>query len=313
MELRQLEYFVAVAEEANFTRAARRLHISQPGISAQIRQLERELGQPLLDRSGRAVRLTDVGAAMLPHARAALDAASTARLVVDQLAGLVRGTVAVGMVCGCALPLLADLLAEFHHRYPGVGVSLTEAGSDELLAAVADGRLDLALIGTAGSTADRRDTAAPTAGLEASVIVDDPHVAGVAPGDELAARSTITVAGLRDRRLVCLPRGTGVRAALDGACAAAGFQPTVVLEASSLAMVAHLGGLGLGVAILPASTTGSYQHALHVLRVTRPEIRARLEVVWDLDAVTRPAGRALVDHARSYLQRVRAELPVPAA
>src|ERR1035441_455331 len=88
MELRQLSYFVAVAEEANFTRAAERVHISQSGVSAQIRQLERELGQTLLDRSGRSVRLTEVGAAVLPFARAALDAADSARLAVDQLAGL---------------------------------------------------------------------------------------------------------------------------------------------------------------------------------------------------------------------------------
>src|SRR3984957_8754791 len=98
MELRQFEYFVAVAKEANFTRAAERVDISQSGISAQVRQLERELGQALLDRSGRTVRLTEVGAAVLPYAQAALEAATNARLIVDQLAGLVRGRVSVGMV-----------------------------------------------------------------------------------------------------------------------------------------------------------------------------------------------------------------------
>src|ERR1035438_6139020 len=97
MELRQLEYLVAVAEEANFTRAAERVHISQSGVSAQVRQLEQELGQQLLDRSGRSVRLTEVGAAVLPYAHAALDAVGNARLAVDQLAGLVRGQVTVGM------------------------------------------------------------------------------------------------------------------------------------------------------------------------------------------------------------------------
>src|SRR5471030_962937 len=108
MELRQLEYFIAVAEEANFTRAAERVHISQSGVSAQIRQLERELGCDLFDRSGRSVQLTEVGAAVLPHACAALDAVECARLAVDQLAGFVRGQVRVGMVSGCALPVLAE-------------------------------------------------------------------------------------------------------------------------------------------------------------------------------------------------------------
>src|SRR5690348_13561504 len=98
MELHQLEYFVAVAEEANFTRGAARVHVAQPGVSAQIRQLERELGEDLLDRSARAVRLTKVGAAVLPYARAALASADGARQVVAELAGLLRGHVAVGML-----------------------------------------------------------------------------------------------------------------------------------------------------------------------------------------------------------------------
>src|SRR3954462_5885334 len=102
MELRQLEYFIAVAEEASFTRAAARVGIAQPGVSAQVRQLERELGEPLLDRSGRTVRLTDVGAAVLPFARAALEAVAAVRLVVDEYTGLVRGRVAIGMIVACS-------------------------------------------------------------------------------------------------------------------------------------------------------------------------------------------------------------------
>src|ERR1700730_9139976 len=161
MELHQLEYFVAVAEEASFTRAASRVHVAQPGVSAQVRRLEAELGQQLLDRSGRSVRLTEVGAAVLPFARAALDAVTNARLAVDQLAGLVRGRVATAMISGCALATLPELLAEFHNLYPGVSVALSEDASDRLIELLRDGRLDLALIGTAGGT---------TPGPEAAVV-----------------------------------------------------------------------------------------------------------------------------------------------
>src|SRR5580700_241117 len=121
-----LRSFVVVAEEASFTRAAERVHVAQPGVSAQVRRLESELGHQLLDRSGRSVRLTDVGAAVLPFARAALDAVTNARLAVDELAGLIRGQVTVGMVSGCALPVLAELLAAFRGMYPGVTITLTE-------------------------------------------------------------------------------------------------------------------------------------------------------------------------------------------
>src|SRR5439155_14557391 len=115
MELRQLEYFVAVAAERNFTRAAEKVHVAQPGVSAQIRRLERELGEELLDRSGRTVRLTEVGAAVLPYARAALGAVSGARDAVAEFTGLVRGHVTVGMVSSISTHEvdLPGLLADF--------------------------------------------------------------------------------------------------------------------------------------------------------------------------------------------------------
>jgi DNA-binding transcriptional LysR family regulator len=288
MEIHQLQYFVAVAEEASFTRAAARVHVAQPGVSAQVRRLEAELGQQLLDRSGRSVTLTEVGAAVLPFARAALDALDGARLAVDQLAGLVRGQVTVGMVSGCALPSLAELLSDFHSRYPGVAIALTEDGSDRLVEQLRDGTLDLALIGVAGPTAE---------GLETAVVLDDALVAAVAPEDPLAAERSVTVAELRDQPLVSLPRGTGVRAALDAACADAGFTPRIVLEASALPMVAQLAQRGLGVAILPASAAP--EEALRALPIGEPQLRSRLELAWNPSAAHSPAARALIEHTRA--------------
>src|SRR3569833_1315754 len=147
MELHQLAYFVEVAEEGNFTRAAERLLVAQPGVSALVRRLERELGQELLDRSGRTVRLTDVGAAAWPHARAALAAVQGVREAVDERAGLVRGQVAIGAVTAAGPVKLPDLLARYHERYPAVEITLSEANSDTMLAALREGRLDLAVVG----------------------------------------------------------------------------------------------------------------------------------------------------------------------
>jgi DNA-binding transcriptional LysR family regulator len=294
MDLRQLEYFIAVAEEANFTRAAERVHISQSGVSAQVRQLERELGQPLLDRSGRSVRLTEVGAAVLPHARAALDAVADARLAVDHLAGLVRGQLTVGMVSGCALPVLAELLAEFHDRHPGVTITLTEGGSDHLVDLLHEGQIDLALIGAAG---------AATVGVESSVILEEALVALVRVDHGLSGRKAITIDALRDQPVVTLPRGTGVRAAFDAACLQAGFKPRIVLEASALPMVAQLATLGLGIGILPSSAAPSSHPAVHVIPIGRPQIRSRLELIWNTTAATSPAARVLVEHTRAFTRR----------
>ena len=132
MELRQLEYLVAVAEEASFTRAAGRVHISQSGVSAQIRQLEHELGAELIDRSSRAARVTDAGAAALPHARAALSAAAALRQSVDEVNGLVRGRLVVGMVTACTVTGLFDALAGFRRAHPGVSLTLVEDDSAAL-------------------------------------------------------------------------------------------------------------------------------------------------------------------------------------
>src|SRR6202158_5067951 len=120
MELRQLEYFIAVAEEANFTRAAERVHISQSGISAQIRQLERDLGADLIDRSGRTATLTPAGAAAVEHDRAPLASANAVRQAVGEVTGLIRGRLEIGMVTGCTITPLFDALAAFSDAHPGI-------------------------------------------------------------------------------------------------------------------------------------------------------------------------------------------------
>ncbi len=296
MEIRQLEYFVAVAEEQSFTRAAARVHVAQPGISAQIRRLERELGEELFDRSGRTVRLTAVGAALLPHARAALAAFAGVRATVDDLAGLVRGRVAVGMVTACAITDLFDLLEAFHRAHPAVAISLSEGNSDRLVADLRGGQLDMALVAT---------SAAPTpADLATLVIADEVLVAVVHPDDPLAAAETVTVAELAERPLICLPRGTGIRTAVEDGWAASGRTPRIGLEASSPAVLAELASRGLGVAIVPMSTADAQGAGLQVLRIAEPRLRGRIELAWRRDGPLSPATRALIALAQIRLAPV---------
>jgi DNA-binding transcriptional LysR family regulator len=292
MELRQLEYFVAVSEEASFTRAASRLHVTQPGVSAQVRQLERELGQALLDRSGRAVRLTDVGAAVLPHARAALGAVAAARVAVDELTGLVRGHVRVGIVGSISSVDVPGLLAGFHRDHPTVEIALTEASSDRLLEALQAGQLDLAFIAL---------PAPPPPGVEVQVVADEPLVVAVGRGDALATRKAVTLEAIRERALITLTRGTGLRSYVDGAFAAAGFQPHIAFEAGDPHVLARLAGRGLGVAILPRSVADAHAAELHVIALTRPRLRGRIALAWRAQGPTSPAARALIGHARTAL------------
>jgi DNA-binding transcriptional LysR family regulator len=290
MELRQLEYFLAVAEEANFTRAAARLHVAQPGVSAQIKRLERELGQELLDRSGRSVRLTEAGEVALPYARAALEAVACARLAVDELTGLVRGHVAVGAVTSHPFDLPA-LLAGFHDDHPEVEITLAEANSDRLVDDLRSGRLDAAIIAV-GAT--------PPADLELEVVTDEAIAAAVCHRDPLARRKTIPLGALRDHTLICLPAGAGIRSHLETACRAAGFTPHVAFEASTPVMLAQLAARGLGIAILPASIATT-RDDVHPLVITRPELRGRLALAWRAAGPISPAARALISRARRML------------
>lgn len=291
MELRQLEYFVAVAEEANFTRAAAKVHVAQPGVSAQIRRLERELGQELLDRTGRSVRLTEVGAAVLPYARAALAAVAGARLAVDELAGLLRGHVAVGTVTSHNVDL-PGLLAGFHDDHPAVEITLTEANSDALLDELRTGRLDAAIVSIGRHV---------PAGVEIQVITDQPIVAAVGHDHELAVHKAISLDTLRGRPLISLPRGTGLRARLDEACAAAGFTPHIAFEASDPEVLAQLAAHGLGAAILPGEFASARADRLRPVAITRPALRGRLVFAWRAEGPSSPAGRALVAHARTKI------------
>jgi DNA-binding transcriptional LysR family regulator len=285
MELRQLEYFVAVAEEANFTRAAERVHISQSGVSAQIRQLERELGATLIDRSGRTATVTAAGAAALEHARAVLASVSAVRGAVDEVTEVIRGRLVVGMVTGCTIAPLFDALAAFHRAHPGVDITLTEDNSARLTELVRTGATDLALIGTAGM---------PPAGLDAFPIVCDRLVAAVPVDHPLAKRRQTTLAAVNAYPIVCMPKGTGIRGVFDQVCADRDIEPDIALEASAPDAIADLAIRGFGVAILSESIAAAGDERLKRLVVTDVQTPAVLAVIWT--KTKSPALRALLLH-----------------
>lgn len=287
MELRQLEYFIAVAEEANFTRAAERVHISQSGVSAQIRQLEHDLGATLINRSGRTSTLTTAGAAALVHARAALASVDAVRKAVDEVTGLVRGRLTVGMITGCTITPLFDALAAFHRTHPGVELNLYEGNSDRLIEGVRSGATDLALIGASG---------AQPLGKDALPIISERLVAAVPKDHALAKRRRVTLADLSAFTIVCLPEGTGIRTVFDHACEIAGQQPDIALQASTPGAVADLAIRGLGVAILSESMAADHKETLQALPVDDIETPAVLALIWT--RTTNPALRELVQHSR---------------
>ncbi|MEU4562215.1 LysR family transcriptional regulator [Actinoplanes sp. NPDC023936] len=286
MDLRQLEYFVTVAETANFTRAAERMHITQSGVSAQIKALEHELGTRLFDRAGRVARLTDAGEAALRHARAALDAAADLRDAIDDVHGLVRGRLVIGMVIGCEVTPLFDAFAAFHREHPDIELELVEANSDQLVAGIRSGDLDLALAGLAGE---------PPEHLASHVIASERLVALIPPDSELAGHARLSVTALSTYPIICLPVGTGIRDVLDKARAAEGVDPSVALAATSPDTVAGLARRGLGVAVLSESMATAYAD-LTAIPIDGIEIPALLALVWQNRSS--PALAAFLRHCR---------------
>jgi DNA-binding transcriptional LysR family regulator len=291
MELRQLEYFVAVAEEANFTRAAERIHVAQPAVSAQIQRLERELGQSLLDRSRRTVRLTAAGEAALPYARAALGAVADMLIAVEELSQLVRGTVTIGTVTSHSVDI-PGVLADFHADHPNVEITLSTDSSDALIDKVRIGRLDAAIVSVGP---DER-----LEGLEVEVVTDEAIQAAVCRTHELASRKTIRLTELEDRALIALPVGAGIRHQFDAACTKAGVTPRIAFEASTPLALAELAERGLGVAIVPASVSRG-RDRLHGLAIV-PRLRGRLVLAWRSGGPMSPAACVLVNKARRLLR-----------
>ncbi len=292
MELRQLAYFVAVADEAHFTRAAERLSIAQPAVSQQIRRLEAELGERVFLRDRRSVTLTPAGAALLPYARAALAQVQHGRESVAAIRGLVTGPLAVGLVQPLPDRRVLRTLGAFARRHPGIDLSLMEDETDALLAALATGALHAAFVGMGPGTE-------PPPEFEARVVAREPTMLAVHLGHPLAARRSVRLAALRDEPFVTLTHASRLRSVLEAMCAQAGFAARIAAETTDLAVMVMLAAEGVGVALLPRSGLDGAT-GVAALDVTHPRVERRIILVWRADYVP-PAARAFLELARQEL------------
>ncbi|MBF9069135.1 LysR family transcriptional regulator [Streptacidiphilus fuscans] len=243
MEMRQLQHFVSVAEEQHFTRAAERLMISQSGLSASIRALERELQAALFVRSTRGVRLTEAGRALLVEAERILAQERAAREAVAAVQGVLRGTLTLGAEQCVPGVHVAGLLAEFRRRCPQVEIRLRQSGSAALTAAVAAGRLDVAFA---------YRTEADPEQLRSVSLTSQPMIALCHPDHSLAKAGTAPA--LRDldgEVFVDFHPDWGPRRVTDAAFASLGMRRTVALEVNDVHGLLDLVDEGLGVAVVP--------------------------------------------------------------
>ena len=243
MELRHLEYFLAVADTASFTHAAKALHVVQSGVSATVKALERELGSPLFDRSPQDVTLTAAGRALLPRARETLDAARAAKDAVHLTQGTLHGTVTVGTLTAINLVNLPELLAALRGRHPGITVRLRAAmaGSAGLAQDLRDGQLDAAFLSLPGP---------PPAGLNTRLLAVAPLVLYVPGSHPLAGAGRVALAQLAEFPFIDSPPGFGNRMMVDHAFAASGVEREVIVEIADVSMAASFIRAGLGIGFL---------------------------------------------------------------
>jgi DNA-binding transcriptional LysR family regulator len=300
LELRHLWYFVAVAEELSFSRAAQRVGIAQPPLSQQIQRLEDILGCLLFDRSGRRVRLTEAGNLLATEARRLLaDAAHTTQLLRSAGRGEV-GTLSIGYWSSTLFSPLPAAVRRFRERFPDVAVRLRELYPPHHVDAIRTGAIDVAIL---------REPE-PVDGIAVQPVLVEPLVAAVPADHRLARRKSIAPAQLRDEPFVLFPREAlpGLHDKLLELCRSAGFAPRVVQEVEAWHTIVSLVEAGIGVSLIPASFEGRRTGALVYLPLKGPPVWTTTSACWRAAGASR-ATAAFLDVLRAIARSIAGEAP----
>jgi DNA-binding transcriptional LysR family regulator len=240
VELRQLAYFVAVAEECHFTRAAKRLHVAQSGLSSSVRSLERELGADLFVRNTRQVRLTPAGTALLAEARRTLAASTACVDAVAAVQGLLRGSLTIGTLQCLHVVHLPTVLSSFVSAYPGLDIEFRTGGSGELTGMVAHGKMDVAFVARPAVLPDD---------VVVTPLATEPMVLACAPTHPLASTTWVSLASLAGERFVDFAPDWGPRDLVDSVVG----NRHVAMEVTDVHSLLDMIACGLGIALVPQS------------------------------------------------------------
>ncbi|GHD67967.1 LysR substrate-binding domain-containing protein [Jeongeupia chitinilytica] len=283
MNLRQIEYAVAVAETEHFTRAAEACHTVQSALSHQIARLEDELGAPLFERTSRRVQLTPAGRAFLPAARQLLHDAQRVRDEVAAATGQIRGSLAVSVISALNAPDAVALLAEFHRRHPQVDIRLNSGMSEVMLADVREYRADAAFIGLWPGE--------EITGLNALQLCDEALVAVLPLAHALASRPRLDLQDIAGEHWVDYRAGSSARRQTDEAFARAGLARHVGFEIDHIALLERFVRQGLAIGMVPASSAAGLSGVCVV--PVRDAPARRVYCIWARQPT--PAAQAFVE------------------
>jgi LysR family transcriptional activator of glutamate synthase operon len=295
MDLRQLRYLVALAEELNFTRAAANEHIAQPALSQQIRRLEDELGLALVERTTRHVSLTEAGELLVVRARRILAELEAAGAELAAVRGVDIGHVTIGAMHTMGPVDLSLALATFHGLHPQVGLTVREAASEEMAEMLRVDELDLAFL----SVTERVESH----GLGLHQLLSEELVVLLAPDHALSGRGKVRMAELADEPFISFRAGARLRELLFSAGRGAGFEPRVALESNDSQRVRRLVSRGLGVAILPRSDAVGPGAEVDVATLVEPALQRDITLAWREGRRHPPAAAAFLKLARETFEQ----------
>ncbi|MGW0064189.1 transcriptional regulator CynR [Streptosporangium sandarakinum] len=299
LELRHLRYLLAVAEHGNFTRAAQELHISQPTLSQQIRQLERTVGAQLLDRTGRTVRLTDAGAVYTDHARRALRDLAAAERAVHDVQDLSRGHLRLGVTPTFTAYLVGPLTAEFHTRHPAINLTLTETTQDRIEAALLADDLDLGIAFAGPHLPGVIATALFTETL--SLVTSTPRVQ--------AMPNPLPVHALKDEQLALLSGDFATRSHIDAYFTHHRATPRITVEANSIQALTEIVQRTHLATVLPDAITHDHPHLTPV--PLNPPLPTRTVTLLHRENAYQSAATCAFIHLTHDLVRTRGYTPPP--
>lgn len=284
MEIRHLRYFVAVAEELHFGRAARRLHICQPPLSQQIKALEQELGTELFHRKNKRTSLTEAGEVFLKEAREILHRVELATEKVSRIALGTMGRISMGFVLPAMDTFLPDAIRKFRSRNPDIEIRLLELGTFAQLEGLGAGHIDVGVM---------RLFQQDTPGLVVEKIVEEPYVLALPSGHPLASLTTVSLGALDGEPLILFPRQSHptLHDKIIACCSAAGCTPKISQEATTKITMISLVAAGMGIALVPESARKQQRSGVVYRTVLGDLPMVELSLVWRKDDVSRSLRR----------------------
>jgi LysR family nitrogen assimilation transcriptional regulator len=300
MELRQLEYFIAIAEAGAFSRAAMRLAVPQPVLSRHIRALERELGTELYHRTGRGIVLTEAGRILEQHARGVLETTAGAKRAIGAIGSAPAGKVTIGMPPSVGAVLTATIVGQFRAQFPRVSLGVMEGFSGHVIEWLTTGRIDVAVLYNAPRTST----------LAADPLVTDELFLLGPPGDPAGVgKGTVPGVRLAELPLILPSRPHGLRVLVDEFLGRVGVAPSVQVEIDAMASTLSLVEKGLGYTILSYSCVHPLIEAGRIRKwsIVEPTMTRTLVVATSTQRPVTKAARALVGFVRQQVDRLVAE------